>query len=419
MLRAASHRARRDPVARHLLRLASAASLTAMDRSHAQFVRPGDLVFDIGAHVGDRVASFRRLGAQVVAVEPQPAFARRCACSTARDENVEIVRSRGRPHRSATIRLMINVDNPTVSTASDAFVNAADGATGWRGPATGTRSIRVPMTTLDALIARHGVPSFIKIDVEGFEAEALAGTDTAGRRRCRSSLPPSSATWRAPASSAARRSASTRFNAALGESQQLGEWRSADAIGRLARRAAARGQFRETSMRSGVKRLRPLFCCLARRGAALAADDLAVDVHQRQRTDTAAPRRTTSISSCNSPEVRRFTVEAVHPNYIGTIVTDRSALGLHQLRHVEPTRRSTPRSRARDDLRDAGVAACRADHSRTSGARTRCRCASATASRPACSCCSSGPATRSAPRRCWCSIRPTATGARVRCRRRT
>ena len=47
----------------------------AMDALYGQFVKRGDLVFDIGAHVGDRVASFRRLGARVVAVEPQPALA--------------------------------------------------------------------------------------------------------------------------------------------------------------------------------------------------------------------------------------------------------------------------------------------------------------------------------------------------------
>ena len=34
------------------------------------------LAFDIGAHVGDRTAAFRRLGARVVAVEPQPAAMR-------------------------------------------------------------------------------------------------------------------------------------------------------------------------------------------------------------------------------------------------------------------------------------------------------------------------------------------------------
>ena len=33
----------------------------------------------------------------------------------------------------------------------------------------------MPVTTLDRLIAQHGVPSFIKIDVEGFEDQVLAG----------------------------------------------------------------------------------------------------------------------------------------------------------------------------------------------------------------------------------------------------
>ena len=80
---------------------------------------------------------------------------------------------------AGTTRMMINPDNPTVSTASQEFVSAARDAPGWETQRW-TRSLDVPVTTLDALIARHGTPAFIKIDVEGFEAEALAGTVAAG-----------------------------------------------------------------------------------------------------------------------------------------------------------------------------------------------------------------------------------------------
>jgi FkbM family methyltransferase len=144
-----------------------------MDQLYGQFIRRGDLAFDVGAHVGDRVASFRRLGARVVAVEPQPALLRTLRLFYGRKGNVVIEAvlvgaSIGRTD------FRINVDNPTISTASTAFVDAADGAPGWEGQHW-TRTIRIPVTTLDALIARHGMPAFIKIDVEGFEADVLAG----------------------------------------------------------------------------------------------------------------------------------------------------------------------------------------------------------------------------------------------------
>jgi FkbM family methyltransferase len=144
-----------------------------MDRLYAQFVRPGELVFDVGAHVGDRVAAFRRLGARVVAVEPQPALVTTLRLLYGRDPEVSIEAvALGRKPGAVTLKL--NPDNPTVSTASEAFIRAADGAPGWHGQAW-TETIDVPMTTLDELIARHGVPVFVKIDVEGFEAETLAG----------------------------------------------------------------------------------------------------------------------------------------------------------------------------------------------------------------------------------------------------
>ena len=144
-----------------------------MERLYRCFVGPGDLVFDVGAHVGDRVAAFRRLGARVVAVEPQPALRMTLKLLHGRSRAVTIEPlAIGRAEGSA--ELMLNLANPTVSTASADFIRAAAGARGWEGQ-TWTRTITVAMTTLDALIARHGVPAFIKIDVEGFEAEALAG----------------------------------------------------------------------------------------------------------------------------------------------------------------------------------------------------------------------------------------------------
>ena len=93
----------------------------AMDRLYRRFVEPGDLVFDVGAHVGDRVAVFRRLGARVVAVEPQPALVRTLKLLYGRDPAVTIETvALGRA--TDPIELWINLDNPTVSTVSADFI---------------------------------------------------------------------------------------------------------------------------------------------------------------------------------------------------------------------------------------------------------------------------------------------------------
>jgi FkbM family methyltransferase len=149
----------------------------AMDRLYADFVHPGDLVFDIGAHVGDRIAAFRRLGARVIAVEPQPALVRTLRLFYGRDRAV-VIEPVAVGATEGSVALRLNLDNPTVSTASEDFIRAADGARGWNGQAW-EHTLPVPLTTLDTLIARHGRPAFIKLDVEGFEAQALAGLSRA------------------------------------------------------------------------------------------------------------------------------------------------------------------------------------------------------------------------------------------------
>jgi FkbM family methyltransferase len=188
----------------------------AMDRLYRGFVRRGDLVFDIGAHVGDRVASFRRLGARVVAVEPQPALVRvlRLFYGRRADVAIEAVAVGGEVGHTT---LMINTDNPTISTASSAFVGAARDAPGWENQHWG-KSVPVPVTTLDALIGKHGTPCFIKIDVEGFEEEALRGLS----RPVKALSFEFTTIQREVATACIRRCTAlgyARFNAALGESQ--------------------------------------------------------------------------------------------------------------------------------------------------------------------------------------------------------
>lgn len=143
-------------------------------RFYAELVGPGDLVFDIGAHLGDRTAAFAALGARVVALEPQPfllPWLRRLAGGADRVTVLEEAVGRA----PGTTRLWVSPTTPSVSTVADGWKERLPEANPTFRSVRWDEAVEVPVTTLDALIARFGVPRFCKIDVEGHEAEVLAG----------------------------------------------------------------------------------------------------------------------------------------------------------------------------------------------------------------------------------------------------
>jgi FkbM family methyltransferase len=145
----------------------------ALRRHYAAFIAPGDLAFDVGAHVGNHTRCLARLGARVLAIEPQPAFAAWLRWLFRDRPEVTVIAS-ALAAAPGMVELHPSPRTPTVATASPGWIDRVRASAGFER-VRWAEAIAVPAVTLDALIARHGLPRLCKIDVEGYEAEVLRG----------------------------------------------------------------------------------------------------------------------------------------------------------------------------------------------------------------------------------------------------
>jgi FkbM family methyltransferase len=140
---------------------------------------PHGLVFDIGANHGWKTDIFLRMGARVVAVEPDEVnqgILRQSFLSYRLSKKPVAIVGKALGEMDAVETMWIDAPGSAKNTLSKKWVDTLRTDESRFGQALSfTRQKAVTTTTLDKLIAEHGVPFFVKIDVEGHEPNVLRG----------------------------------------------------------------------------------------------------------------------------------------------------------------------------------------------------------------------------------------------------
>lgn len=138
---------------------------------YSSIIGGGDLVFDIGANIGQRSNIFADLGARVVAVEPQPNCVRHLRSRFKYNSGVVVEHLGVGATEGEALLYQCPVD--VLSSMSIEHIEKL-GQSRFKG-IEWNETVTVNLVTLDQLIDKHGLPKFLKIDVEGYELPVLSG----------------------------------------------------------------------------------------------------------------------------------------------------------------------------------------------------------------------------------------------------
>ena len=139
----------------------------------------GDLIFDIGANHGAKADVFLRLGAKVVAVEPDEVNGRVLRQKFLKYRLVRkplVIVKKAISDTNAVQTMWIDAPGSAKNTLSRKWVDTLRGDESRFGHRLSfAEQKEVATTTLGQLVRDHGRPFFVKIDVEGSEPDVLRG----------------------------------------------------------------------------------------------------------------------------------------------------------------------------------------------------------------------------------------------------